>query len=127
MAPPRPVISHCGGYWRADRLRRPKTGLPTMAINGDDCWCDDPLAGQYNKAVKLPFVPSCERLGRADHLYDVLVAIGYNDGKPKPFLGSAIFIHAAQAPTAGCIGMRHAELLELLAGMRRGSRIIIYA
>jgi L,D-peptidoglycan transpeptidase YkuD (ErfK/YbiS/YcfS/YnhG family) len=68
--------------------------------------------------VRLPYPASHERLWREDHLYDLVVLLGYNDGPRIRGRGSAIFMHLAApdfAPTAGCIALREADLRKLLA------------
>ena len=105
--------------FRADRLARPATALAVHPIAPDDGWCDDPAdAAHYNRPVRLPHAGRCERLWRADALYDVLAVIGYNDAPPVPGLGSAIFLHVARpdyAPTEGCVALALPHLLAVLA------------
>jgi L,D-peptidoglycan transpeptidase YkuD (ErfK/YbiS/YcfS/YnhG family) len=114
--------------WRADRLPPPPTALPTMPIGRADGWCDDPLDLRYNEPVALPFAGSHERLWRRDRVYDLVVVLGYNDDPPQPGRGSAIFLHVARRdfrPTEGCVALRRADLLEVLAGADRRSRVIV--
>ena len=114
--------------WRADRLPRPPTGLPAAPIARADGWCDDPLETRYNKPVPLPFAGSHERLWRRDRVYDLVVVLGYNDDPPRPGRGSAIFLHVARRdfrPTEGCVALRRADLLEVLAGATSGSSVIV--
>jgi len=114
--------------WRADRLPRPPTGLPVAPTARTDGWCDDPLETRYNEPVSLPFGGSHERLWRRDRVYDLIVVLGYNDDPPRPGRGSAIFLHVARRdfrPTEGCVALRRADLLEVLAGATRSSRVIV--
>ena len=66
-------------FWRADRLARPDTALPADPLLREAGWCDDPASLLYNCPVLLPFEASHERLWRDDHVYDVIVVLGYND------------------------------------------------
>lgn len=115
-------------HYRADRMARPRTGLPVSAIGTDDGWCDDPGHSDYNGPVKLPFDASHERLWRDDHVYDLVVEIGYNDDLPVPGRGSAIFLHVARddrAGTEGCVALARVDLLGALEKISAGSRIRI--
>ncbi|MEX0851832.1 MAG: L,D-transpeptidase family protein [Bauldia sp.] len=104
--------------YRADRLPRPLTRLPTASIRPDLGWCDDPAHRRYNRLVRLPFEASHERLWRQDHLYDLVAILDYNLPIPQPGAGSAIFLHVAApdfAPTAGCIALAPNVMRRLLA------------
>ena len=79
-------------YYRADRLSTPDTALEKTPISGDDGWCDDPGSSFYNQPVSLPFTASHEQLFRTDHLYDLMIPMGYNDSNVKPGAGSAYTI-----------------------------------
>lgn len=128
-------------YYRPDRMGAPKTALPVIALTPEDGWCDDSKHPLYNQFVKLvpPFVPpapttpvacggdggglvpSHERLWREDHVYDLIIPLGYNDGVDGPIIagaGSAIFMHIMREDgvgTEGCIALKREDLLELLA------------
>ncbi|MEQ9447642.1 MAG: hypothetical protein RLN70_01890, partial [Rhodospirillaceae bacterium] len=78
-----------GVYYRADRVTRPETALPTVEISPADGWCDAPDDPMYNKPVTLPYAASAERMWRDDHQYDVVVVIGHNDSPAVPNRGSA--------------------------------------
>ncbi len=65
---------------------------------------------------------------REDHLYDLIIVLGYNDRPRVRGRGSAIFVHLARegyTPTAGCIGLSRHDLMMLLAHASRGSRIVV--
>jgi L,D-peptidoglycan transpeptidase YkuD (ErfK/YbiS/YcfS/YnhG family) len=114
--------------YRADRMQRPRTLLPLRAIDARDGWCEDPGDRNYNRLVRLSAGSSADRLKRDDHLYDLLLVLGYNDRPRVKGRGSAIFMHLARpgfAPTAGCIALERRDLLMLLAGLRRGARIVV--
>lgn len=115
-------------FFRADRLEKPATGLPIRATANNDGWADDSALPDYNTRVTLPYQGSHESLWREDHVYDVIVVVGYNDAPPVPGKGSAIFIHLARegyTPTAGCIAFSQADLLEILGQLQDGSMIEI--
>jgi len=102
--------------YRADRLAHVETALPTSKLGREDAWCDDPKRKEYNTLVRLPFTGHRELLWREDHLYDVLIVLGYNDSPVVPGRGSAIFLHVASprlAITNGCIAITMAALLEV--------------
>jgi L,D-peptidoglycan transpeptidase YkuD (ErfK/YbiS/YcfS/YnhG family) len=114
--------------YRPDREKRPVTALPSSVISQDDGWCDAPNDRAYNRPVHLPYPASAENLWRDDHLYDLLVVLGYNDDPVVPGQGSAIFLHRAApdfAPTAGCVALGRDDLLTVIARADRSSRVII--
>jgi L,D-peptidoglycan transpeptidase YkuD (ErfK/YbiS/YcfS/YnhG family) len=114
--------------YRADRALRPRTTLPIQAIRADDGWCDDPLDRNYNRLIKLPAQRSAEGLRRVDHLYDLVLVLGYNDRPRVRGKGSAIFVHLARpgyTPTEGCIALTRRDISALLAEVRRGTTIVI--
>lgn len=125
------------GHWqleqvlyRADRIRRPVTGLPVRAIDPADGWCDAPGDRNYNRPIRHPYAASAERLWRSDNLYDVVVVLGHNARPRVRGGGSAIFMHIAQpgyAPTAGCIALKRAHLLRLLERLGPGAAIRVPA
>lgn len=123
-------------YYRPDRVAAPHTALPIIALSPEDGWCDDPSHALYNRAVKLPFAGRHEKLWRDDHVYDLIVPLGYNDGmdesgKPTPIIkgaGSAIFMHLMREDgvgTEGCIALGRGDLLEVLADCSTSSLIVI--
>lgn len=105
-------------WWRADRMARPRTYLPTRPIHPYDAWCEDPSSRHYNRPFRiLPNSPG-DRLTRADHLYDIIIEIDHNRRPRIAGRGSAVFIHLARpgfAPTAGCVALRRSDLLRLVA------------
>jgi L,D-peptidoglycan transpeptidase YkuD (ErfK/YbiS/YcfS/YnhG family) len=91
-----------------------------------DGWCDAAGDGNYNRCVRHPYSASAEALWRSDGLYDVIVVLGYNRRPRIKGRGSAIFMHVARPgfqPTEGCIALRRADLVRLLAPLRRGARV----
>ena len=95
-----------------------------------DGWCDDPVDRNYNRRVRHPYPASAERLWRSDHLYDLVVVLGYNDRPRVAGRGSAIFMHVAGpgfAPTEGCVALRLPDLKRLLEEVPRGAVVTITA
>jgi L,D-peptidoglycan transpeptidase YkuD (ErfK/YbiS/YcfS/YnhG family) len=116
--------------YRPDRLPAPRTGLPVSPLAADDGWCDAPGDPAYNRAVKHPYPASAERLWRADHIYDIVVVLGFNDDPVTPGAGSAIFWHLAHddyRPTAGCVAIAREHMLTALAAVGPGDALEITA
>lgn len=114
--------------YRADRIARPRTALPVRATRADDGWCEDPTDRNYNRLVKLSPRSTADRLRREDHLYDLVLVLGYNDRPRISGKGSAIFVHLARpgfTPTAGCIALSPHDLLTLLREVRADSKIVV--
>ena len=115
-------------FFRPDRLACPETGLPTVALTPTDGWCDqvgDPL---YNQKVTTDYPARHEKLWRDDHVYDLIVELGYNDDPVLDGHGSAIFMHVARPeyePTEGCIALDIADLKKVLALSSEGSTLAI--
>lgn len=104
-------------FYRPDRFERPETRLPCIALKPSDGWCDAPGNKLYNRPVSLPFAASHERMWREDHVYDIVVELGYNDSPVEDGMGSAIFWHLARpdfAPTEGCIAIGLEAMLQAL-------------
>lgn len=104
-------------FYRADRRPRPQTRLPARPIVPTDGWCDAPQDRNYNRIVTLPYPASAEHLWRDDHLYDLIVVLGYNDRPRIQGRGSAIFMHLARSgfpPTEGCLALEEHHLRLLL-------------
>ena len=102
--------------------------LPRCRIAPEDGWCDDPADRSYNRAVRLPYPASHERLWRDDRLYDLLVVLDWNMAPVIRQRGSAIFLHLARdgyAPTEGCIALSRHDMGRLLPELDRGTEIIV--
>jgi len=107
-------------FYRPDREAPPPCRLAVQALTPQDGWCDDPASVDYNRFVRLPYAHRHELLWREDHVYDLLVVVGYNDAPVVPGLGSAIFLHLARknyAPTEGCVAFARADLLAILRAL----------
>ena len=116
--------------FRADRLGEIVTPLACRALSPEDGWCDDPADPAYNRPVHLPYPARCEHLWLEDHVYDVIVPLGYNDDPVVPGHGSAIFLHVAGpgfAPTAGCVALALADLIALLRAAVPGAAVRVLA
>lgn len=115
-------------FFRADRLARPATLQSVRAIGPADAWCDDAADRRYNRLIVRPPGPAEERLMRADHLYDVIVELGWNDRPVRRHRGSAIFWHGARqgfTPTAGCVAIRIADFARILPRLSRRAVMVV--
>ena len=65
--------------YRADRMAPAAHPTAVRAIRAHDGWCDDPADRNYNRLIRLPSRRSAEGLKRDDHLYDLVLVLGYND------------------------------------------------
>ncbi len=103
--------------YRPDRIQLPQVKLPSRAMTPDDGWCENPADAQYNKPVKHPYAIAVDEMWRQDHIYDIVVPLGYNDGPIIPGKGSAIFLHLARpdfSPSAGCVTLAQEDFLTIL-------------
>ena len=114
--------------YRPDRLAKRVTVLRVEAWHAGDGWCDASADPAYNRPVTLPYAASAETLWRDDHLYDVIVVLGFNDDPVVPGAGSAIFLHVARddyGPTEGCVALPLPDLLAALKSLGTDSAIEI--
>jgi L,D-peptidoglycan transpeptidase YkuD (ErfK/YbiS/YcfS/YnhG family) len=115
-------------YWRPDRMAAPQSSLPLVALTPEDGWCDDPADPNYNRAVKLPYPARHEKLWREDHVYDLIIPMGYNDEAIIPGKGSAIFMHLMRPDgvgTEGCIALKREDLLALLPRLSTRTMVVV--
>lgn len=115
-------------FYRADRMTPPRTALPLRAIRREDGWCDAPDDPNYNRLVTLPHPASAETMWRDDHLYDLVVVLGFNDDPVVAGKGSAIFLHLAKpgyTDTHGCVALAREDALAALAQLRPGDAVVI--
>ncbi|HEY4077713.1 MAG TPA: L,D-transpeptidase family protein [Rhizomicrobium sp.] len=115
-------------FYRADRIAKPATRLPLRATRPDDGWCDAPGDPNYNRLVKLPYPASAENMWRDDHLYDLVVVLGYNDGPVVAGKGSAIFLHLAKpdySATHGCVALKFEDALAAMEQLQPGDQVIV--
>ena len=115
-------------FFRADRIKKPKTSLKIKTIQRSDFWCSDPKTGNYNKLLIKKMNYRCEQLYRNDSLYDIVLQTSFNSDPVKKYKGSAIFIHCSEKSknfTEGCIALEKKELLDLLGKITRSTKLII--
>ena len=123
------------GLYRADRLPSPPPKNPYKPLNfrplrPDDGWCDAPNDPAYNRFVQLPYPASHEALWREDGAYDIILVMSHNDSPPTSNLGSAVFIHIAQADdrkTLGCIALTPDHMVRLLPKLEQDMPVTIKA
>jgi L,D-peptidoglycan transpeptidase YkuD (ErfK/YbiS/YcfS/YnhG family) len=119
------------GFFREDRVQRPKSALSFEALTPSDGWCDAPADANYNMPVNLPFGASHEVMTRQDKLYNIGIILDWNmpvAGR-KRFGGSAIFFHLCKpgyTPTEGCIAVEEADMRWLLQYMTTNTRIFVH-
>jgi L,D-peptidoglycan transpeptidase YkuD (ErfK/YbiS/YcfS/YnhG family) len=119
-----------GALLRPDAGIAPPTMLPWRWLRPDDGWSDDPADPDYNRPVFHPHAFSTERLWREDRVYDVILALGWNDAPPAPGRGSAIFWHLARPdlrPTEGCIAVVREAMEALLARLAPDAIVRVHA
>jgi L,D-peptidoglycan transpeptidase YkuD (ErfK/YbiS/YcfS/YnhG family) len=93
-------------------------------------WDDNLHSPTYNTLINSENENHPERLFRDDHIYDVIIPIGYNDQPIIPGKGSAIFFHIAReelTPTEGCVAVRLEDMLKILPLLNTETKIIIEA
>ncbi|MGY4300533.1 L,D-peptidoglycan transpeptidase YkuD (ErfK/YbiS/YcfS/YnhG family) [Bradyrhizobium sp. i1.4.4] len=129
MAAPRGAASvpgNCGGGATVTAVRGPFFRPGT--IGDTDAWCEDAGDRHYNQAIRLGPEQGGDRLKRTDHLYDFIIEIDHNTRPRVAGRGSAVFLHLARdnfGPTAGCVSMTKAAMLQLLRRLGPRTRIII--
>ncbi len=114
-------------YYRADRVEKPITNLNTKIIKKNMGWCNDPKNKLYNKEIKIKKFIKHEKLFRKDNKYDYFIVINYNQTKPIPYKGSAIFLHLTKTyrSTAGCIAIKKKDFLILIKLIKKKTKINI--
>ena len=125
-ATPAGVHQITGLLYRPDRMACPAPWAQPIGLR--DLWCDDVSSVAYNQPVRAPFIPSHERLRRADPLYDMILLTNYNWPRAKPDRGSAIFLHIwrkPRYPTEGCIAFARGDLQWLVKAIGPGTRLIV--
>lgn len=115
-------------FYRADRISKPITILPTKPIGPHDGWCDDIHDPLYNQHVQLPYSGRHEELWREDHVYDLILVVGHNDNPIIKGNGSAVFVHLCRpdlTPTHGCVALSEINLLKVLAECSLQSCLVV--
>ena len=116
------------GFYRADRLPKPKSPLNFRALSPEDGWCDAPNDPAYNRYIRLPYPASHEKLWREDGAYDIILVLSHNDSPPITGRGSAVFIHIAQPDdrkTLGCVALAPEDMVQILPKLYLGQRVKI--
>tara|TARA_B100001741_G_C16530243_1_gene589215 strand:- start:955 stop:1449 length:495 start_codon:yes stop_codon:yes gene_type:complete len=115
-------------YFRADRIKKPKTKLKCIKIKKNMGWCNDiNYPNIYNKLIKVNTRAKHEKLKRKDCKYDLFIPIKYNFDKPVIGRGSCIFIHITKNynPTAGCVAVKKKDFLIILKLIKKNTKIKI--
>ncbi len=115
-------------FIRPDRGALPCTLLERRVMARHDAWCDDVRDRRYNRLILRPEGQAEERLWRSDHLYDIVVELGWNDRPVRRGRGSAIFWHLPRTgltPTAGCIATTRGVFMKVLPRLSKRARIIV--
>lgn len=115
-------------FYRADKIKKPKTALEVVQIEKNMGWCDDINSPMYNQLITFPTNFSAEKLYRDDNVYNIVVEIEYNYRPISRSAGSAIFFHIAKenyAPTEGCITLSIKDMYGALELLTKESDFII--
>lgn len=115
-------------FVRPDKGAMPASLLRRRLMSPTDAWCDDNTDRRYNRLIKRPEGEAEERLWRADHLYDIIVELGWNDAPVRRGRGSAIFWHlprAGMTPTAGCVATPRKVFHKVLPRLSARARLVI--
>jgi len=115
-----------GLYYRPDRLQQP---VPwATPIRPFDLWSDDVNDPAYNHLVHTPHPYCCERMRRADPLYDMVLITDWNWPVATSGKGSAIFLHIWRKPhhpTEGCVAFSRKNMLWIVQHIAPKTRLII--
>lgn len=109
----------------------PGYALGWFVVGPNDYWTSDPSRADYNTHQLGPVDPRLAPWSSAEHLIDYPVAyryaalIGFNAPPTGPY-GSAIFLHVSTGgPTAGCVSLPQAQLLQVLRWIDGSTRIVM--
>jgi L,D-peptidoglycan transpeptidase YkuD (ErfK/YbiS/YcfS/YnhG family) len=117
------------GYFRFDRLQKPKCSLKLTPLTTDMGWCETPVSGQYNRKVRLPFRDVSEGMWRTDNAYDLVFPTDHNERPRVKGAGSAIFFHLLRDGadcTAGCVAVCGSGMQKILARCGRNTVLVIW-
>jgi len=104
--------------------------LPYRKITQNDLWVEDSKSVHYNRHLILKHKPSTTwekkaQMRQGDYAHSLKLFISHNSpeqGKAKPFAGSAIFFHiwrgGGSKPTAGCTTMAPQLLKQLISTIK---------
>jgi len=118
------------GWYRPDREFLRPSGLPIKRITPVSGWCDAPEDPNYNRAVKLPYPASHEKMHRKDRLYDWCLVFDHNYTRRMRNFGSAVFFHVARegfSSTEGCIAIQPQDMRWLVGHIGLNTRLVIAA
>ena len=96
-----------------------------------DWWDEDPSSPAYNTFQHVAcgatpaFGGGSEALWRISPQYRYFAVIDYNAHPIVAGRGSAIFLHVALGPTAGCVSLPEPELVRLLRWLRPSAHPLI--
>jgi L,D-peptidoglycan transpeptidase YkuD (ErfK/YbiS/YcfS/YnhG family) len=113
---------------------------PDPGVNGayhrlvcGDWWDEDVRSPAYNTfrhvacGTRPSFGGDSEALWRIAPQYRYFAVIEYNTGPAVPGRGSAIFLHvSAGRPTAGCVSLPEAQLVQVLRWLRPAARPVVH-
>lgn len=92
-----------------------KTGLSFTQTTSADKWVDDPESDCYNEHVRGDTdARSFEKLLLGSDAYKYCVVIEYNTDPVVKGMGSAIFFHLGDGPTAGCVDISERMMKKIL-------------
>lgn len=105
--------------------------LGWFAVGPNDYWAEDPSRPDYNTHQLGPSNRASAPWASFEHLIDYPIAyryaalINFNEPPSGPF-GSAIFLHVSTGrPTAGCVSLPQAELLQILRWVDASTQIVM--
>ncbi len=116
------------GYFRRRGCVVPIAPMALRPIGAGLGWCDAPADRNYNRAVRLPYPASAEKMRREDRLYDVCLVLDWNIRPRRRGAGSAIFMHLARPgylPTEGCVAVSARDMVRLLPHLKAGRRLMM--
>lgn len=90
------------------------TKMDYVQITGKSRWCCNPKSRRYNRPTDRRWERDCEDMWKYPREYAMGAVIGYNTKETTPYMGSAIFLHCKNSPTAGCVATDKYSLKNLL-------------
>ena len=114
-------------FYRSDKIKKIKSGIPIFEIKKKYKWCTDPRNNNYNSLLTRKVNCIHENLFRDDNLYDLVLVLNYNLTKKK-YKGSAIFIHCKSEKkkfTEGCIALKKEDLKIITRNLTPLTKVII--
>ncbi len=115
-------------FLRPDKGPMPGSLIARRWTKRTDAWCDDQSDRRYNRLISRPPGAAEERLWREDHLYDIIVELGWNDAPVRRGRGSAIFWHLPRpglTPTAGCVATPRDVFHKVLPRLSRKAVMVV--